>query len=256
MMLRLRRLISRHFDFALSNSREGTTYVRQVLRMPADKVAHWTYLVPDRELLSSRPQTRMELPAARPRFLFVGEMVEEKGVRFLLEAVSILSRRITHDFSCVMVGGGPLLESFRQYASSLGISRMVHWTGRVPYLDVGEYFRSCDAFVFPSLGDVWGMVVLEAMLADKPVLCSHCAGASELLRHGENGWIFDPRNPDELARYMEEVIRSPERAAEFGMAVQDTIKNLTPGTSAQGLIYAIEVALGSGRADLQRPGPQ
>jgi glycosyltransferase involved in cell wall biosynthesis len=114
--------------------------------------------------------------------------------------------------------------------------------GAVKYPQLGKYYHNCDVFILPSLEDVWGMVVSEAMAFGKAILCSKYANAKELVQHGVNGLIFDPLNPTELASYMAQIIRNPHLSTQFGRASHAIIGKYTPATAA-GFIAGIVTEL-------------
>ena len=83
-------------------------------------------------------------------------------------------------------------------ARELQLSNVL-FTGAIPYEDTALYYSLADIFVMPSLEDKWSLVVPEAMSLGLPILCSIYNGCwPELVREGENGWVFDPQKPEEL----------------------------------------------------------
>jgi glycosyltransferase involved in cell wall biosynthesis len=230
--LRVRRIMARFVDAAYSNTREGIDYLRRVLGIPDSKLLHYPYQVP--EVSALRLNQRESSPSwdCHPIFLFVGSILKRKGWRYLVEATSRLQREMPHSFSVVFAGKGPEMEQLRQSVSSTSLLGVVHVVGAVPYRDLGAYFQACDVLVLPTLEDTWGMVVLEAMAFGKPVLCSKYAGSKEMVRHGVNGFIFDPYNTQELADYMAQFIRKPHLIAEFGRMSSEIIAPYTPQRSA------------------------
>jgi glycosyltransferase involved in cell wall biosynthesis len=79
------------------------------------------------------------------------------------------------------------------------------------------------------------LVLLEAMAFGKPVLCSANAGSKEMVSHGENGFIFDSHNPEELANYMAQLIGDPGLIARFGAHASEAVAPFTPARAAQAL---------------------
>jgi glycosyltransferase involved in cell wall biosynthesis len=83
------------------------------------------------------------------------------------------------------------------------------------------------------LEDTWGVVTLEAMLLGKPILCSKGAGTSELVVHGENGYVFSPDNADELANLMQKFLDCPEIILKMGEKSQQIMAQYTPEAAAK-----------------------
>ena len=134
--------------------------------------------------------------------------------------------------------------------AALGLESIVHLTGQMRYEDLGALFLASDVFVLPTLEDVWGMVVLEAMACGKPILCSQYAGAKELVEHGVNGYVFDPRSPGELADCMARFVQRPELIAEFGQKSKEIIAPYTPACAAKVLKSLVLRLLGSSAREL------
>ena len=109
----------------------------------------------------------------------------------------------------------------------------MEWIGWVDYGKSGMYFLNADVFVLPTLEDTWGMVVLESMAFGKPVLCSKWAGASEMVVHGENGYLFDPNQPEEIAKLMCHFIDHPDLIATMGEKSKQAIAPYTPEAAAE-----------------------
>jgi len=152
----------------------------------------------------------------RPVFLFAGMLLKRKGLDYLLKAAHSLIQQDLRDFSLLVVGSGPDAVAMKNLAIRLGLEKHVTWHEDVPYHRMGAFYSACDVFVFPTREDVWGMVALEAMAFGKPIICSRHAGARELVRHKENGFIVDPAHTGELADRMARFIRKPELIVQFG----------------------------------------
>jgi glycosyltransferase involved in cell wall biosynthesis len=154
----------------------------------------------------------------------------------------------------VLLGSGGEIEELRRLAGSWGVERQVRFLGSIPYERLGFYFRGCDVFVLPTLEDTWGMVVLEALSLGKPVLCSKYAGAKEMIEPGVNGFVFDPRDPAELAGYMEQFISNLRLADEFGDRAARMMVSYTPWHSGEMFEAVIAGVLGKATAHEPRLG--
>jgi glycosyltransferase involved in cell wall biosynthesis len=227
--LLLRRWLLNHADRVLTNSPSGHEYLVDVLRGHPDRVCLQPYQVPNmRALGDAHEQERSTTAPAGPRFLFIGRLVPRKGLNFLLEACAILQARGYQQFSLVIVGEGSARADLEAQGKELGLHNLV-WEGRVAYDQMGQYFAQTDVFVFPTLEDIWGMVLLEAMACGKPVLCSRWAGAAEMMViEGQNGFQFDPRDPELLATLMQKFLDQPELIPVMGAAAHDMLAQYTP----------------------------
>jgi glycosyltransferase involved in cell wall biosynthesis len=119
------------------------------------------------------------------------------------------------------------------YSRERKLANQVTWEGWVDYERLGEVYRKADVFVFPSLEDIWGMVVMEAMIFGKPVLCSRHAGVAELISAGSNGFLFDPLDTQELARLMSLFLENRVMAGEMGTAAHKSLENCSPASAAR-----------------------
>jgi glycosyltransferase involved in cell wall biosynthesis len=116
--------------------------------------------------------------------------------------------------------------------------------GQVSYSQLGSYFRAADVFILPTLEDIWGMVVLEAMAFGKPILCSQWAGAAELICDGENGYLFDAHQPEAIATAMQRLIDQPDQIAPMGERSAALIAKHTPTAAAQFLVQVTRTVCG------------
>ena len=114
-------------------------------------------------------------PAAALRVLYVGRLLEWKGVDFALRAVQALRHRgVAVRFT--IVGSGPAEERLRRLARELELGNELRWLKWVSRPELDEYYYQSDLLLFPSLRDSGGMVVLEALAHGLPVVCTDCGG--------------------------------------------------------------------------------
>ncbi len=237
----LRRCIAHFADAAVSNAEEGTSYLRDVIGMPEAKILCHPCQVPDVRLLRSGAD-EPSLPELRPPvFLYVGGLNWRKGWRYLIEASAILVRQGFQNYSVLFVGAGEE-EELRTAVRDYGLSGIVHQVGSVAYHNLGLYYRSADVFVSPTRQDTWGVAVLEAMAFGKPVLCSKYAGSRQMVTHGENGFIFDPSDTEQLAGYMAKFIVDEYLAKRLGARSLEKMAPFTPARAADALAsLALEI---------------
>lgn len=123
------------------------------------------------------------------RFLYVGRIVERKGIRQLLEAWEIHHQSYPND-TLTLAGEGILLKEMRErYGDDKGIIM----AGYVSYDRIYSYYKDCDVVVQPTLEDNWSLVIPEAMSCGRAVMCSiYNGGCPELVKDSVNGYSFDP----------------------------------------------------------------
>ena len=235
----LRKLMARSFDAVITNSQAGKNYLTKILEIPENLIHTRPYQIPDKQAMTSnRDLDDMNFSALKkPVFLCVGQLINRKGVQQLLESCKLLRSRNICQYSLVIVGKGDQYEYLQNLASEYELDSQITWAGYVPYGKLGLFFENSDALIFPTLEDIWGMVVLEAMLFSKPVLCSDKAGARELIIEGGNGYLFDPCIPSTLAHKMELIIRDPEIIINPGAEI---VSDTTPQLSAERLSRIVQ----------------
>lgn len=142
--------------------------------------------------------------AKGPLLVFVGRLVEEKGVADLLKAVSLLVPRLP-DVTALIVGDGQDRGQLERLAGSLDIAGRVSFTGWVAAEQVADHLECADIFVGPSrqAPDGWqeaqGLTFLEAMMAQTPVVATRTGGIGDAVRHEETGLLVPEAAPQEIA---------------------------------------------------------
>ncbi len=146
--------------------------------------------------------------------LFIGRLVPEKGVQVLLEAFSILLPQLP-DLKLLVGGTGPYSDYLQTRVQEMGLGEKTVFLGFLNEEQRNYYLKQADAAVFPSLYEPFGIVALEAMAAQVPVIVSDTGGLSEVVAHGIDGYKAPPGRPDILAYYIREVLINPGLARDL-----------------------------------------
>ena len=168
--------------------------------------------VPD----EARARTRLELGLEdNPVCLMVARLHEEKGHRFLFEAIpSILARVGKATF--LLAGDGPHRAQLEQEVAARGLQDCVRFLGR---RNVMPALISLSAVVMlPSLAESFGFALVEAMWLGKPVVGSRVGGIPEVVQDGKSGLLVPPGNSEDLAEAVIRVLRNRELALALGQA--------------------------------------
>jgi glycosyltransferase involved in cell wall biosynthesis len=158
-----------------------------------------------------------------PRIISVGRLVAFKGFEHLIDACAELARR-SLDFTCEIIGDGPLRDDLQAKIDMLDLSPQVSLLGSLSQGAVLEKLRSADIFALASVtdpqgaSDVFPTVIIEAMTAARPVVSTRLAGIPESVLHGETGLLVSPGDTTELAQALEQLMRDPGQRSRLGRA--------------------------------------
>ena len=171
------------------------------------------YAVPSPAPSTDKPFTPVSRDAP-PRFLFLGRLVQKKGIFWLLRAFAEVDAPAILD----VAGEGPERERAETITHELGIRDRVTFHGWVPSEEVPALMQDARAVIFPS---VWhepaGLVSLEAAAYGRPLIASRVGGIPEYA-HVDHALLVPPHDTDELAHAITELVRDPDRADRLGKA--------------------------------------
>jgi len=188
--------------------------LQRVFHLPDDKIEIVPNGVEPTQFRAYRKDTtiRNRFAAADEKIVFfIGRLVQEKGVQVLLEAAPrVLAAAPKTKF--VIAGKGPVLESLRGQARQLGIENKFYFTGYIDDFTRDALYQEAVAAVFPSLYEPFGIVALEAMAANVPVVVSDTGGLSEIVDHGVDGLKCYPGNAASLADQLIALLQNEDLA--------------------------------------------
>lgn len=160
------------------------------------------------------PQPLLGNAAGMPVIGTIGSLIKRKSVDHLLRAVALLPQDLTPHL--LIVGEGAEAAALRQLASELGLASRVTFAGfqkqPLPWL------AAMDVFTLASSSEGLPRVILEAMLLEKPVIASRIVGSSEVVAHGETGYLYDYGDIGALAKFLADLLRNPAKRHVFGEA--------------------------------------
>lgn len=169
-------------------------------------------------------------PAVRPPLIVtVGRLVEKKGFADLIDACALLAGA-GRDFSCEVIGAGPLEPILCERIANAGLSSRVHLLGPRPRTEVARRMREAAVLAAPCVvsadGDRDGLptVLLEAMALGTPVVATDVTGIPELVRHDCTGLIVGQRNPAQLANALELILRDADLRVRLATAARARIE--------------------------------
>ena len=199
---------------------------------------------PDPLVDRQKYRQRFGIDPQKKTFLFLGRIDGEKCIDLPIRAMQQLAR---DDIQIVIAGHGKVEGSLRRLVTDMHIEEKVKFTGFIPAEDVPGLMNSIDVFLMPSEAELLSISTLEAMACGRPVLLANALALPELVRDGENGYLFKPGDVMDLARNMNLLADQPERWEMMGRisreiasthSLEDTIQKFE-------LIYTQLVVQGS-----------
>jgi L-malate glycosyltransferase len=139
------------------------------------------------------------------RFFSVALLSEQKGMRYLIEAMHLLARQGVTSFELIIGGDGPARGGLEELVKNFGLGDRCRVLGILTPLEVRNWIQQTDVFVLPSLGETFGIVLAEAMACGKPVIATRCGGP-EFVVTQETGLLVDVANARALADAMHQFV--------------------------------------------------
>lgn len=152
----------------------------------------------------------------KKKILFIGRLDKNKNVDTLLSAAKILEES-RDDVRFVIVGSGPEKDNLLDFAKEIELIE-IEFKGYIMNDQLPDELRECFCLVLPSFSEGFPKVVLEAQAAARPVIASNVGGIPQIIKDGENGFLFSPYNLDELVEKIEAILEDPDMAKRMGVA--------------------------------------
>ncbi len=229
-------MMSHGAEFALARRKKWVLpFLRQSLRSADLRIANSSDTASKVIELSGRPCNVLPYgttvnaadvqaePAANPRVLFTGRLIERKGLEYLLQAVPmILSQVPSAEF--VITGDGDQRARLERLSKELGLTKFIRFMGFVSKEELAQQYAKCDVWVNPGIVDSWGdaeglgIGSIEAYSYYKPVVASRVGGIPDTIRDGETGYLVPQKDPQALATAICDLLVDPEKCRRFGRA--------------------------------------
>ncbi len=154
--------------------------------------------------------TRKELELDTENLIICISRLEPKnGTEDLIKAANILKEKI-NDFKTAILGSGSQKKSLEKLTAELGLEKYIVFLGDVPHGAISKYLACADIFIRPSLAEGFGIVFIEAMACEVPVIGTPVGGILDFLKDGVTGIFCEPANPKSIAEKIEILIKSKE----------------------------------------------
>ncbi|WP_375340862.1 glycosyltransferase family 4 protein [Candidatus Dehalogenimonas loeffleri] len=178
-----------------------------------------THFHPDVEPIAEYCDDKLNL-------LFVGRLEKRKGLKYLIDAF----KKVHHhnpETRLIIIGPGTRMRpKFEKQVRDAHLTDSVVFVDCVSYQDLPRYYKTADIFCAPATGqESFGIILLEAMAAGKPVVASRISGYAGVLTHEQEGLLVKPKNAADLAKALNRLIDDPALRAQLGARGLETVKN-------------------------------
>lgn len=148
-----------------------------------------------------------DLDAKKIEAVVVGRLEEQKGHQYLISAMPKILEKYS-GFILNIVGQGSLEKSLKEQVRQLGLKDKVNFKGTST--EVEKILAQMDLFILPSVWEGLGIVILEAQAAGLPVLASNVGGIREIIKSGQNGLLFEPKDPEAIFKTVDKILSNSE----------------------------------------------
>jgi glycosyltransferase involved in cell wall biosynthesis len=158
---------------------------------------------------------RYHLPPA-PRILSVGRLMKDKRLDLLIQAMRVVCDKL--EAHLMIVGRGSERGKLNALVSKLKLEPYIHLLGYVPEEDLPALYRASDLFAIPSMVEVQSIPALQAAATGLPIVAANSAALPELVLQGENGYLVNPNDANELGGAILEILGQTDQARRMGIA--------------------------------------
>lgn len=245
-------------DGILTAGGDGHSFARRY-GVPDDRIHHVPHVV-DFERLArgarlaelERDRLRAELGVRGVTFVYVGRLWAGKGLTYLLDAFGGLQAKNVGEVSLLIVGDGSDEDELRARARAQGLRNVIFYGFQGEDV-LPRLYAASDVFVFPTLGDPFGMVVLEAMACGLPVISTTAAGEiSDRVVEGVNGFLVAPASSGQLLERMAVLARDEALREAMGSASVRKVAGQSPDAWAEAFERALDKILAMPRTSDSR----
>jgi glycosyltransferase involved in cell wall biosynthesis len=224
-------------DLVVVTSRYSAEVARREYGVPLERIA----VVPepiDLEVWDDQFWRAPRRPRNGPVVLSVARMYPRKRLSDLLHAAAVLRARVA-GIQVRIVGRGPEWDALSRLHAELGLGDAVVLLGDLSRERLAEEYVNASAFCLPSVQEGFGIVFLEAMAAELPVVACRIAAVPEVVLDGTTGLLVEPRDPGALAEAHERLIREPALAKRLGQEGRRRALGFSPRYVAERFLSAV-----------------
>jgi len=229
-------------DFILAIGDLGAQWF-QKCGFPKNKIYPFGYFVEKIDLNKNDLNRYSEYVNNKFHFIFIGQLIECKGVDILLKALSELKEK---NWFLDIIGDGKERKNVKNLSKILGLSKYIKFHGVKKNVETRELLKTADLLILPSRYDGWGAVVNEALMCGVPVVCSDACGAAELINGSFRGEVFKTGSVSDLHRILACQILRGKKTPELSSKIETWSKTIEGETAANYLLDIIKSVLEGG----------
>lgn len=211
---KIRKILLRGADFVFANTILAEEYLISDLNFPREKIVQFCYLTSSAS--SGCAEISHKKTEGKIKFVFVGRLVEGKGVQNIIKALSLIPNEIKSKLLFDIIGDGEYKACLEDACAATNLAQYFRFHGYVKYGEVGSYLEAADVAIFPTFGDYRSLFNFEALSVGLPIIGSIFDGAiSEVVIDGLNGFSVDPHDFKALAEKIMFFAENPESIHSF-----------------------------------------
>ena len=157
-----------------------------------------------------------------PMILYIGRLDKEKKVNILIEALQYIKK--SQPFHVVIEGKGQQMENLENSIQKLGLQNKVSFIGYIAEEELCALYSLAAIFVMPSTAELQSLVTMEAMALGLPVIGAKAGALPYLIKPDENGFLFEPDDPIDLAQKLQQLLENPDLRQRMGKKSLELIK--------------------------------
>jgi len=184
--------------------------------------------------IRSSMRKKLKISSDKKILIHVGRIGEEKNVEFVVKAFAEI-KKAYDNVLLMMVGDGYFLGRLKEIVDELGLKNSVLFTGTVPYEDIVAYYQASDIFVFASLTDTQGIVILEAMGCGLPIVTIKDDAFSDIITDGQEGFMIENQSVKVFAQRVSEILKNKELYENFSSLARKHVVNFSKERTAEKL---------------------
>lgn len=235
-----RRLALRWIDVVCCSGSLCQDYVRSLgFKKPLTS----GFMVADTESFKKRYNLLKKKENENPQinYLFVGQLIERKGIIQLIEVWKEFTKMNT-GVKLTVIGKGELEAYIKEEIVKHNI-KSINFLGVVNYDDIYKHYHDADIFILPTLEDNWSLVVPEAMASALPIITSIYNGCYPELVTKRNGWVMDPLNNKDFLNTLQQSYEQRHSFIDMGKESLKLLDGYTPKSAALSVYNSCELAL-------------